>query len=115
MYFGECSRTDLWDMININIGATTLMTHMVIEKMKERKKGAIVNVSSGTEATPLPLMSFYAASKTFVRYLSDAIRMEYSQYGLTVQTLSPYYVATKMVGYNRLIQVKILFDFKKKI
>ncbi|XP_058794464.1 hydroxysteroid dehydrogenase-like protein 1 [Phymastichus coffea] len=104
MYFGEYSRTDLWKMINVNIGAMTLMTHMFIEQMKKRRKGAIVNVSSGTEATPLPLMSFYAASKTLVRYFSDAIRAEHSQFGLTVQTLSPYYVTTKMVKYNPVVQ-----------
>ncbi|XP_058794507.1 hydroxysteroid dehydrogenase-like protein 1 isoform X2 [Phymastichus coffea] len=99
MYFGEHSRTDLWDIININIAAATLMTHLVIEKMKKKRRGAIVNVSSGIDTIPMPLMSIYASSKTFIRFFSEAIRAEYSKYGLTIQTLAPYYIDTKMVSF----------------
>lgn len=63
MYLGEVPQQELWDIVNINIGATTMMTRMVLEQMKERRKGAIVNVSSGSELQPLPLMTVYAASK----------------------------------------------------
>ena len=40
-----------------------MMTRIVLEQMKARRKGAIVNVSSGSELQPLPLMTVYAASK----------------------------------------------------
>lgn len=105
MYFEEISKNELWDTININIGSTTLMTRLVIEQMKKRGKGAIVNMSSATDLFPAPLMSVYAATKIYVRYLSEAIRAEYSKYGLTVQCLSPYYINTRMVGYSERIQV----------
>lgn len=107
MYFGEISEDELWDIINVNIGATTLMTRMVIEQMKKRGNGAIVNVSSGSALMPLPLLSVYAASKMFVTHFSDAIREEYSKYGITVQCLSPFYIRTRMVGYSQRISVSI--------
>ena len=66
MYLGEVPQQELWDIVNINIGATTMMTRMVLEQMKERRKGAIVNVSSASELQPLPLMTVYAASKVLV-------------------------------------------------
>lgn len=63
MYLGEVPQQELWDIVNINIGATTMMTRMVVEQMKERRKGVVVNVSSASELQPLPLMTVYAASK----------------------------------------------------
>lgn len=107
MYFGEISKTDLWDMININIVATTMMTQIVINEMKKRKKGAIVNVSSGSDAVPVPLLSFYASSKTFIRFFSDAIREEYFKDGVTVQTLSPFFINTKMTNFLGAEKVRI--------
>lgn len=56
----------LWSIININIGAVTMMTRMLINDMKVRGKGAIVNISSGSELQPLPYMAVYAASKVTV-------------------------------------------------
>lgn len=53
----------LWDIVNINIGAVTMMTRMVINDMKRAGRGAIVNISSGSELQPLPFMAVYAASK----------------------------------------------------
>lgn len=53
----------LWNIINVNVGAVTTMTRLFVEDMKQRKRGAIVNVSSGSELQPLPLMTVYAASK----------------------------------------------------
>lgn len=35
----------LWEIININVGAVTMMSRMIIPKMKKNRKGAIVNVS----------------------------------------------------------------------
>lgn len=63
MYVTESPPQGLWDILNINIGATTLMTRMILPQMQKRQKGAIVNVSSGSELQPLPLLSVYAASK----------------------------------------------------
>lgn len=60
---GKVSEQLLWNVININIGAVTMMTRMIINDMKSRGKGAIVNISSGSELQPLPYMAVYAASK----------------------------------------------------
>jgi len=65
MYLGEVPQQELWDILNINIGATTMMTRLVLPQMQKRKRGAIVNVSSGSELQPLPLMTVYAASKVY--------------------------------------------------
>lgn len=106
MYLEEYKEEDLWDIINLNISTLTLMSYMVIENMKKRRKGAIVNLSSASSYAPMPLQSVYSASKSFVNFFSDAIREEYSTYGLTIQCLTPFYIHTKMVGYSERFKVK---------
>ncbi|XP_032452183.1 short chain dehydrogenase isoform X1 [Nasonia vitripennis] len=101
MYLEEYKEEDLWDIINLNISTLTLMTHMLIEKMKISGKGAIVNLSSASSFVPLPLQSVYSASKSYVNFFSDALREEYSTYGLTIQCLTPFYIDTQMIGYSK--------------
>ncbi|XP_066598554.1 inactive hydroxysteroid dehydrogenase-like protein 1 [Prorops nasuta] len=109
MYLGEVPEEELWNIINVNVGATTLMTRLVIGDMQKRKKGAIVNISSGSEMQPLPLMTVYAATKIYVRSFSDALRAEYSPFGITVQHLMPLFVNTKMNAFSDRLQVSTVF------
>lgn len=63
MYLAEVPESTMWDLINVNVGATTHMTKLVLPDMQKRKRGAIVNVSSSAELQPLPLLAIYAATK----------------------------------------------------
>ncbi|XP_024937472.1 inactive hydroxysteroid dehydrogenase-like protein 1 isoform X2 [Cephus cinctus] len=109
MYLGEVPENELWDIINVNVGATTLMTRLVIGQMQKRRKGAIVNISSGSEIQPLPLMTVYAATKVYVKSFSEALRAEYTKFGITVQQLAPLFVNTKMNAFSQRLQVSSLF------
>lgn len=90
----------LWDILNINVGACTILTRMVVEGMIKRKRGAIVNISSGSELQPVPYMATYAASKAYVRNFTLAIREELECYGITVQLVSPMFLVTKMNAFS---------------
>ncbi|CAG4972649.1 unnamed protein product [Colias eurytheme] len=84
------------EIINVNVLAVTAMTRLVLPGMVGRGKGALVNISSGSELQPLPLMAVYAASKVYVRNFTLAVRREYAPLGIHVQHVSPLFVATKM-------------------
>lgn len=62
---GKVSEDTLYNMILTNVTATTMMTRLLVNDMKLRKKGVIVNVSSGFALHPAPLASVYAATKVF--------------------------------------------------
>lgn len=109
MYVGEVPEDELWDIININVGAVTFMTRLVINDMQKRGKGAIVNVSSGSELQPLPLMTVYAATKVYIGSFSEALRAEYENFGITVQHLTPLFVNTKMNAFSNRLQVCVVF------
>jgi 17beta-estradiol 17-dehydrogenase / very-long-chain 3-oxoacyl-CoA reductase len=57
----------IWQIININVGAVTMMSRAVIPQMKMSRRGIIVNISSGSECQPAPLMTVYASTKVYVK------------------------------------------------
>ncbi|KAJ8049102.1 Inactive hydroxysteroid dehydrogenase-like protein 1 [Holothuria leucospilota] len=95
-YFQDVPMERLWQLININVGAATMMTSIVLPKMVERKKGAIVNLSASASIFPNPQLAVYAACKTYLDFFSRALQYEYRKTGIFVQSLMPSYVATKM-------------------
>ncbi|KFV91531.1 PREDICTED: inactive hydroxysteroid dehydrogenase-like protein 1 [Eurypyga helias] len=97
-YFTNLSEDMLWDTINVNIVSASMMIHIVLPGMVEKKKGAIVNVASGSSCHPTPLLSIYSASKTYLDYLSRSLHYEYASKGIFVQSLTPFLVATKLVA-----------------
>lgn len=74
---GKISPDLLWSMININMSSVTMMTRMLVNDMKKRGKGAIVNISSGSELQPLPYAAVYGASKVSLATAFFFHAMEY--------------------------------------
>ncbi|XP_044267593.1 hydroxysteroid dehydrogenase-like protein 1 [Tribolium madens] len=109
MYLGEVPEQDLWDIINVNVGAVTLLCRLFVEDMKRKGRGAIVNVSSGSELQPLPLMTVYAATKAYIKSFTAALRYEYSKHGLTIQHLSPMFINTKMNHFSQTLRESSTF------
>ena len=61
------------------------MTQLVLPGMVKRKRGLIINVSSGIAKLPAATLATYGASKAFVDYFSQAISYEYENEGITIQ------------------------------
>ncbi|KAM5263256.1 inactive hydroxysteroid dehydrogenase-like protein 1 isoform 1-T1 [Ctenodactylus gundi] len=95
-YFTQVSEDKLWDIINVNIAAASMMAHIVLPGMVERKKGAIVTISSGSCCKPTPQLAAFSASKAYLDHFSRALQYEYASKGIFVQSLMPFYVATHM-------------------
>ncbi|XP_034667785.1 hydroxysteroid dehydrogenase-like protein 1 [Drosophila subobscura] len=98
------------NIIETNIMAVSQLSRHFFQRMKAEKiKGAIVNVSSGTEHQPLPYGAYYAASKAYNRSFTLALQCEAAPYGIHVQLLSPDFVVTKINSYSRAIMKGGLF------
>ncbi|KAF4530479.1 hypothetical protein B566_EDAN014681 [Ephemera danica] len=96
----DMSEDQVWSHINVNIGAATMMCKMLVKPMKERRRGAIVNISSISGMGPTPYLSVYGATKAYMDSFSQALNYECRSSGVTVQTLTPGYVNTQMVSYS---------------
>lgn len=78
---------DLIDkMILLNVRASTLLIFLFLPDMKKMEKAYILNVSSFGALTPLPFKSVYAATKTYLLFLTEAINYELK--GSNVKALS---------------------------
>ncbi|XP_068595177.1 very-long-chain 3-oxoacyl-CoA reductase-A [Brachionichthys hirsutus] len=84
------------NMINVNMTSLCQMTRLVLPRMVERSKGAILNISSASGMFPIPLLTVYSSTKAFVDFFSRCLQEEYRRQGIIVQSVLPFFVATKM-------------------
>ncbi|XP_026328000.1 inactive hydroxysteroid dehydrogenase-like protein 1 [Hyposmocoma kahamanoa] len=97
----EVPLSKAWEVIMVNIGSVTALTRLVLPGMTARGVGAVVNISSGSELQPLPLMTIYAATKAYIRSFTLAIREEYAGSGVHIQHVAPLYVSTKINAFSQ--------------
>jgi short-subunit dehydrogenase len=84
------------DMLHLNIMATTELTLEAARTMASKGiTGTILNVSSVAGFFPYPHFTLYAASKTFVTQISQALDFEYAPQGIRVLAACPGQIGTK--------------------
>lgn len=108
-----CNMTkEEWDIvINTDLNSVFYVTHALISGMKERKFGRIINISSINGQKGQYGQVNYSAAKAGMHGFTKALAQEVAKSGITVNTISPGYVATDMVmGIPDTIQKKILAE-----
>ncbi len=81
-------------MIDLNIKALMVLTHLFGRDMAGRGSGRILNVGSTAGFMPGPQQATYFATKAFVNSFSQAIDQELRPRGVTCTVLAPGYVET---------------------
>uniref|UniRef100_A0A3Q3JZM0 3-ketoacyl-CoA reductase n=1 Tax=Monopterus albus TaxID=43700 RepID=A0A3Q3JZM0_MONAL len=91
------------NMINVNMTSvcqvdwkTRFLSYVYLIVLTFRSKGVILNISSASGMYPLPLLTVYSATKAFVDFFSRGLQEEYRRQGIIIQSVLPFYVATKM-------------------
>ncbi|XP_029984952.1 inactive hydroxysteroid dehydrogenase-like protein 1 [Sphaeramia orbicularis] len=84
----------LMDLLNKNVAVATLMARLVLPGMVERRRGAVINISSGACSRPLPGRVTLTASTGYLDHFSRALHLEYSRSGIFVQSLIPFQIAS---------------------
>jgi short-subunit dehydrogenase len=82
-------------IVEVNMAALTHLTHAFLPGMLERRKGGILNIASITAILPAPKLAVYAATKSYVANLSEALRVELRGTGVRVTTVCPGPVETE--------------------
>ncbi|MBI4193993.1 MAG: acetoacetyl-CoA reductase [Betaproteobacteria bacterium] len=87
-----------WDVVmRTNLDSVFNMTKPVIEGMAERGWGRVINVSSVNGQKGAFGQTNYSAAKAGMHGFTKALALEYARKGVTVNTISPGYIGTKMV------------------
>ena len=76
-------------MILLNLRASTLLTFFFIPEMKKLGKAYILNISSFAAFSPLPYKSVYAATKTYLLFLTQALNNELKGSNISVTSVHP--------------------------
>ena len=101
--FAELELERELEMIGLNIMALVALTHRYLGKMRQRKSGVIINVSSTASFQAIPFMATYAATKAFVTSFSEAIAEENRPYNITVTAVCPGPTKTNFFAASRAI------------
>ena len=91
-------KPDQWSaVINTNLGSLFNMCRPVIEGMRERKFGRIVNISSINGQKGQAGQTNYSAAKAGELGFTKALAQEGARSGITVNAICPGYINTEMV------------------
>lgn len=89
---------DMWqDVVRINLSSCYNMTRAVIEGMRERSFGRIVNISSINGVKGQIGQVNYAAAKAGIIGFTKSLALESAAKKITVNAIAPGYIATDMV------------------
>ncbi|MEO8164748.1 MAG: acetoacetyl-CoA reductase, partial [Betaproteobacteria bacterium] len=97
MTFKKMTKAD-WDaVISTNLDSVFNMTKQVLDGMVERTWGRVINVSSVNGQKGAFGQTNYSAAKAGMHGFTKALAYEVARKGVTVNTISPGYIGTKMV------------------
>tara|TARA_B100000767_G_C19755661_1_gene532847 strand:- start:1635 stop:2441 length:807 start_codon:yes stop_codon:yes gene_type:complete len=94
----ETSIKALRNNFETNFFGPLAMVQQVLPLMRKRKKGTIINITSIAGYMGLPYRGGYSASKGALNIVSEALRIEVANQGITVMTLAPGDYATDIAS-----------------
>jgi uncharacterized protein len=96
--FDEGNPKTISDMLMVNCHAPTMLARGFIPRLRARRKGGIVFVSSVEGLMGVPFSAVYAASKGFLNSLGEGLWGELTPEGISVLTLCPGATDTEAPG-----------------
>jgi acetoacetyl-CoA reductase len=97
MTFRKMTKAD-WDaVLHTNLDSVFNMTKQVCDAMVDHGWGRIINVSSVNGSKGAFGQTNYAAAKAGMHGFTKSLALEVAKKGVTVNTISPGYIGTKMV------------------
>lgn len=90
----EIDDAEMRRQYDTNVFGLMAVTRAFLPKMRERRSGRIINVSSVGGRITLPFFGVYNSTKYAVESLSDALRYELRAFGIDVSLIEPGVIRT---------------------
>lgn len=87
--FAESGRDRELQQVRLLVEAVVDLMARYLPGMVQRRRGAIINMSSTAGFQPLPYNAAYSAAKGYVLLLSEAAHAEVEEHGVTVTAVCP--------------------------
>jgi NAD(P)-dependent dehydrogenase (short-subunit alcohol dehydrogenase family) len=88
--FIDCDPETWAGDIDLNFTSTLRMTHAVLQGMRARGEGRIVNIGSTAGLVGDYMLPVYSAAKAAVHGFTRVLAKEVGQFGITVNCVAPY-------------------------
>ena len=82
------------------------MAQAVIPQMRERRSGAIINVTSSATLAPMPLAAAYTASKQAIEGFTASLAHELGYFGIRAKLVEPGYAPTTRFTQNTAVRIE---------
>jgi NADP-dependent 3-hydroxy acid dehydrogenase YdfG len=107
-------------LIDINVKGVLLGCQQAFPYLRQTKDSRVINLASASAIYGVPGISSYSASKFAIRGLTEALDLEWDEYGIRVMDIMPLFVKTKMcdVSYPAMSRLGVNLtpnDIAKKI
>ncbi|MDT0676666.1 SDR family NAD(P)-dependent oxidoreductase [Autumnicola musiva] len=76
-------------MLDLNVKATSIITHQLLPNLLERKKSYVLNVSSMAALSPIAYKTVYPASKAYVYSFTRSLQNEFAEDPISFSVLNP--------------------------
>ena len=102
--FHELDPDKLDTLINLNARGCAAMCRAFLPEMLKRGQGRVLNMGSISAFLPMPKIATYAATKSFVLQLTEALSVEYKGTGVSFTAICPSMTETPLVAELRKTQ-----------
>lgn len=99
--FLEAGRERSLQDVRLDVEAVVDLMGRYLPEMVSRGRGAIINMASTSGFQPLPYAAGYAAAKSYVLLLSEAVNEEVRDLGVTITAVCPGPVPTEFQEVNQ--------------
>lgn len=86
------------ELFETNVFGVVRCTQAALPAMRERRSGHIINISSMTGRTAIPMFGAYSASKWAIEAMSESLASEAAMFDIRVSLIEPGAIATPIRG-----------------
>jgi short-subunit dehydrogenase len=91
------------EVFELNVWSPVVLVQRLVPGMRQRRLGAVVNVTSMAQVMTWPFMGHYTASKAALASLTETLRLELRGSGVQVLQVIPGPVGTPIYGESQLV------------
>lgn len=96
------------EIIQLNVNALTVLTHLFLKDMVARNEGKILQLASIASELPGPWQAVYHATKAYVLHLTEALIRELKDSNVTMTALQPGATDTDFFNKADMLESKIM-------
>lgn len=104
--FEATTMSHIRKVFDTNSFGVMAMAQAVIPQMRERRSGAIVNVTSSATLAPMPLAAAYTASKQAIEGFTGSLAHELGYFGIRAKLVEPGYAPTTRFTQNTAVRIE---------